>query len=151
MFIRYIVHILHILRFMIHNPDASLSRTSLPRIDHKRFVKLVYASLILHNLCTVRKDDAVTFEGADKQWLEFFRRAEASACPSCTRYKVLRTWYMPATSNLHAHIDASYSCFTTSNFRSISPLISHVNHPASPRSAGSVGCIVVMFFRTSTR
>ena len=101
---------------MIHNPDASLSRTSLPRIDHKRFVKLVYASLILHNLCTVRKDDAVTFEGADKQWLEFFRRAEASACPSCTRY------YVHGTCQLHP-----------TYMLTLIPLIHVLPHPTSAR------------------
>ena len=42
--------------------------------------------MILHNLCTIRKDDAVDFtSGADEEWQEFFKQYPRDACPSCVR------------------------------------------------------------------
>lgn len=59
-------------------------------LDESSFVQLVYASLILHNLCTIRKDDAVEFNaGADEEWQEFFDTYARTACPSCVRRGVL--------------------------------------------------------------
>ena len=47
---------------------------------------LIYVSIILHNLCTIRKDDAVDFEaGTDAEWQQFFETFGRQSCPSCTR------------------------------------------------------------------
>ena len=55
-------------------------------LDHKRFTNIIYASLILHNLCTIHKDDAVDFSsGCDEQWLAFFKHYARDACPQCVR------------------------------------------------------------------
>ena len=42
--------------------------------------------MILHNLCTIRNDDAVDFKaGADEEWQLFFDTFGQMSCPSCTR------------------------------------------------------------------
>ena len=59
-------------------------------MDHARFNRIVYASAILHNLCTICKDDAVDFTtGADEEWQHFFKEFARDACPSCTKRGVL--------------------------------------------------------------
>ena len=55
-------------------------------MSHENASKLIYISMVLHNLCTIRKDDAVDFQdGADEEWLEFFDVYARMSCPSCTR------------------------------------------------------------------
>lgn len=55
-------------------------------LDHKTANLLIYVSMILHNLCTIHKDDAVDFtDGVDDEWRAFFEKFEADACPSCKR------------------------------------------------------------------
>ena len=55
-------------------------------MSHKNATRLIYVSMILHNLCTIRKDDAVDFkDGTDAEWLEFFETYASMSCPSCTR------------------------------------------------------------------
>jgi hypothetical protein len=52
--------------------------------DHKTLTRMVYASMILHNACTIHKDDAVDFDvGADEEWQTFFKEFESHRCPSC--------------------------------------------------------------------
>jgi hypothetical protein len=52
--------------------------------DHKTLTRMVYASMILHNACTVHKDDAVEFDvGSDSEWLTFFEEFASHRCPSC--------------------------------------------------------------------
>ena len=59
-------------------------------LDHKTATRLIYVSMVLHNLCTIRKDDAVDFkEGADEEWQAFFDTYAREACPSCTRSKAM--------------------------------------------------------------
>ena len=60
------------------------------RMTHRRFVNVVYASMVLHNMLTILKDDAVDFtSGADEEWQQFFKRYRRDACPDCTRANVL--------------------------------------------------------------
>ena len=55
-------------------------------IEHKRMNRLIYASCILHNVCTFHADLAVdNSPTADDEWLDFFSRHERHACPSCVR------------------------------------------------------------------
>ena len=59
----------------------------LPReshLSHKLASILIYVSMILHNLCTIHKDDAVDFsEGTDEEWQELYDTFKQMACPSC--------------------------------------------------------------------
>lgn len=42
--------------------------------------------MILHNLCTILKDDAVDFTtGADDEWEAFWKTYRRHACPTCVR------------------------------------------------------------------
>ena len=67
-------------RFLLYESDLS----------HTRYNRLVYVSMILHNLCTIRKDDAVDFStGADEEWLAFFAKYARDACPECKRRNAL--------------------------------------------------------------
>ena len=55
-------------------------------LDHRTVTLLIYVSLILHNVCTIHKDDAVDFmAGTDDGWMRFFHQYNRLACPSCTR------------------------------------------------------------------
>ena len=48
-----------------------------------------YCTLILHNICTIHKDDAVEFDVAsDDAWAAFFKRFKRNQCPTCVRYKL---------------------------------------------------------------
>ena len=58
-------------------------------LDHKRMSNLIYASCIMHNVCTRHKDTLDVATGADGEWLEYFRRYARHACPSCTRRNVM--------------------------------------------------------------
>lgn len=67
-------------RFLLYECDLS----------DQMYNNLVYASLILHNLCTIRKDDAVNFTtGADEEWQAFFERNKRTQCPECARRDAL--------------------------------------------------------------
>jgi hypothetical protein len=45
---------------------------------------MVYTSMILHNACTILKDDAVDFDvGNDADWQSFFTEFASHRCPSC--------------------------------------------------------------------
>ena len=55
-------------------------------LSHKMATKIIYVSMVLHNLCTIRNDDAVDFKaGADEEWQLFFDTFGQMSCPSCTR------------------------------------------------------------------
>jgi hypothetical protein len=63
-------------RFLLYQLDCS----------HKTATLLIYSSMVLHNLFTVLKDDAVEMAtGEDEEWAKFFRTYEPMACPSCVR------------------------------------------------------------------
>ena len=63
-------------RFLLYQCDLS----------HARYVELVYTAMILHNLCTILKDDAVDFTtGADDEWEAFWKTYRRHACPTCVR------------------------------------------------------------------
>ena len=65
-------------------------------LTHPRATRLIYVSMIMHNLCTIRKDDAVDFrEGSDEEWLEFFDTYESMSCPSCTRKGSMHCPHVP--------------------------------------------------------
>lgn len=79
-------------------------------MDHARFNRVVYASVILHNLCTIRKDDAVDFRsGADDEWQQFFKEFARDACPSCTRLGVLHCSHSARYRNARAARGSSAS------------------------------------------
>lgn len=66
-------------RFLLHATD----------LKHKKYCKLVYVSMILYNMCTIRKDGAVDFEeGSDEEWQMFFKKYARHACPSCVRHGI---------------------------------------------------------------
>ena len=51
---------------------------------HKELTRMIYASMILHNACTIHKDDAVEFDvGSDEEWQTFFTEFGSHRCPSC--------------------------------------------------------------------
>ena len=55
---------------------------------HKMLTRMTYASMILHNLCTIHRDDAVTFDtGNDTEWQQFHKQFSAHMCPCCVRLK----------------------------------------------------------------
>ena len=59
-------------------------------MSHANATRLIYVSMILHNLCTIRNDDAVDFrEGADEEWMEFFDKYARMSCPTCTRARTM--------------------------------------------------------------
>ena len=59
--------------------------------DHKTLTRLVYASMILRNACTIHKDDAVTFDtGSDEDWQTFFQEFASHRCPSCNCERAVR-------------------------------------------------------------
>jgi|TARA_B110000196_G_scaffold309051_2_gene310302 hypothetical protein len=77
-------------------------------MDHARFNRVVYASVILHNLCTIRKDDALDFtSGADDEWQHFFKEFARDACPSCTRRGVLHCSHTARYRNMRAACGSS--------------------------------------------
>lgn len=42
--------------------------------------------MVLHNVCTIHKDDAVqVFDNSDESWQTFFDTYARHACPHCTR------------------------------------------------------------------
>lgn len=50
---------------------------------------MIYASAVLHNLCTVHARDGLDFAvGASTEWARFFEMYKAHLCPSCKRRKV---------------------------------------------------------------
>ena len=56
------------------------------QVEPRTAVRLIYVSMILHNLCTMRADDAVDFKaGTDEEWAAFFKTYKRAACPSCVR------------------------------------------------------------------
>jgi len=56
-------------------------------MQHELHTKLVYASTILYNYCTIKKDDALGFDvGSADEWNSFFEKYKRHACPSCARY-----------------------------------------------------------------
>ena len=58
-------------------------------MKHKLHSQLVYTTMILHNICTIMKDDAVEFEcGACEEWQRFFTTYKRHACPTCTRFNI---------------------------------------------------------------
>ena len=55
-------------------------------LGHEMVTLLIYVSMILHNMCTICKDDAVDFTtGADDDWHAFFKEYRRDACPMCVR------------------------------------------------------------------
>ena len=59
-------------------------------LDHRMLNLLIYVSMILHNICTIRKDNAVDFNsGNDEDWQEFHKTYARHACPSCVRRNAL--------------------------------------------------------------
>jgi hypothetical protein len=57
-------------------------------LDHGRMTKLIFASMVLHNLCTIRKDDTDTFDMGDaaaEEWTDFYKKYRRTACPDCAR------------------------------------------------------------------
>ena len=63
-------------RFLLYQSDLS----------QRTYCRLVYSAMILHNMFTILKDDAVDFEsGTDDEWEEFFETYARMACPECTR------------------------------------------------------------------
>lgn len=55
-------------------------------LDHSRFTNIIYASLVLHNVCTIHKDNAVDFSsGGDEDWNNFFKQYARDMCPQCVR------------------------------------------------------------------
>jgi hypothetical protein len=66
-------------RFLLHDHD----------MKHAMHTKLVYCTMILHNVCTIHKDDAVEFNsGSDDGWKAFFSTYKRHACPSCVRANI---------------------------------------------------------------
>ena len=63
-------------RFLLHDHD----------MKHKLHSQLVYCTMILHNICTILKDDSVEFSvGSDAEWKAFFTKFKRDRCPSCVR------------------------------------------------------------------
>ena len=59
-------------------------------LDHRMLNLLIYVSMVLHNLCTIRKDDAIDFDsGSDEDWEAFHKEYARHACPSCVRRNAL--------------------------------------------------------------
>ena len=55
---------------------------------HKTLVRMVYCSLILHNACTIHKDNAVSMDvGNDAEWAEFHKAFASNMCPKCKARK----------------------------------------------------------------
>ena len=53
---------------------------------HKLHTQLVYATLILHNVCTIHKGNDLSMDvGSDEEWKQFFKSFKRDQCPSCTR------------------------------------------------------------------
>ena len=56
--------------------------------DLKTLVRMAYASMILHNACTINKDDACIMEtGTDPEWAEFHKLNTKRMCPKCSARK----------------------------------------------------------------
>ena len=73
---------------------VSLSRfrflMTAPLISHAFFVQLVYVSMILHNLATIRKDDAFEFDnGLEHEWESFYEHYGKEICPTCAAKRTL--------------------------------------------------------------
>ena len=65
-------------------------------LSHKLASILIYVSMILHNLCTIRKDDAVDFcEGTDEEWQELYDNFKQMACPSCKLKRAMHCPHVP--------------------------------------------------------
>ena len=53
---------------------------------HELHTRMVYTTIILHNYCTVKADNAVDFDvGSSTQWQKFFEKHKRHRCPSCVR------------------------------------------------------------------
>ena len=57
----------------------------MPGVNHRLFVKAVYASTILHNMFVVHSGDKVEYDINEQAWQKFFRTFEAHRCPTCVR------------------------------------------------------------------
>jgi len=56
--------------------------------DHKTLVRMVYTSMILHNACTIHRDNAVDFNvGSCTEWQLYFDTYAPAMCPTCRRLK----------------------------------------------------------------
>jgi hypothetical protein len=62
-------------RFLLY--DSTLS--------HTLTTQLIYVSMILHNVCTVHKDDFDLGDATDADWQAYFDKYARHSCPSCTR------------------------------------------------------------------
>ena len=72
-------------RFLLHDHD----------MKHELHAQLIYCTIILHNVCTIHKDDAVAFDvGSDNEWQAFFKAYKRDACPSCTRANMAHCTHM---------------------------------------------------------
>ena len=58
---------------------------SAPCVSHMWMTKIIYASLVLHNMCTILKDNLCTLrQGTDEEWQQYFNLYGKKSCPSCT-------------------------------------------------------------------
>ena len=55
------------------------------QVNHRVFVKLVYASAILHNMFVVHAADKVDYCLDDVAWQKFFKSFQSHRCPTCVR------------------------------------------------------------------
>ena len=61
-------------------------------LDHARMTKLIFASMVLHNVCTVRQDDTDTYDmggDAEQEWTNFYEKYRRKVCPDCARLQIL--------------------------------------------------------------
>ena len=60
---------------------------------HALTTRMIYASAILHNFCTVHKRDGLSMRsGKSAEWQVFFAQNQAMLCPSCSRRD---RWHCP--------------------------------------------------------
>ena len=57
----------------------------MPQVPHRIFVKLIYASGILHNMLVVHSGDKVEYDLNVQAWHTFFRTFASHRCPTCVR------------------------------------------------------------------
>lgn len=56
-------------------------------VEHHLAVRMIFTSMILHNACTLHRDDAILVDpdadSTNEAWLEYFKRYESHRCPDC--------------------------------------------------------------------
>jgi hypothetical protein len=57
----------------------------MPQVKHELFVKLIYASAILHNMLVVHSGDKIDYALDSRAWKTFFATFAKDRCPTCVR------------------------------------------------------------------